>query len=56
MKLTYTVQKNNNYIYVKEILKDYFYISDRLLLKLKTNNKIFLNNTPSSVKSLVNSR
>ena len=34
MELTYIV-KNNVYTTVKEVLKAYFRISDRLLLKLK---------------------
>ena len=43
MKLLYEV-KNNKYITIKEVLRDYFKISDRLLTKLKKNNHIFLNN------------
>ena len=44
MKLKYTVI-NNNYKTVKEVLKAYFNISDRLLVKLKKHNKINLNKT-----------
>lgn len=44
MKLSYVVNKNDTYSNVKEVLKAYFQVSDRLLLKLKKNNKIFLNN------------
>ena len=37
---------DNNYHTVKEILKAYYQISDRLLTKLKKDNRIFLNNKP----------
>lgn len=43
MELTYTVKENDTYKILKEVLKAYFKISDRLLLKLKKNNKILLN-------------
>ena len=43
MKLNYTV-KENKYSTIKEVLKDYFCISDRLLTKLKKANQIYLNN------------
>ena len=43
MKLTYTVKQNDTYMTLKEVLKAYFKISDRLLLKLKKNDKILLN-------------
>ncbi len=35
---------DNKYCNIKEVLKSYFSISDRLLTKLKKNNKIYLNN------------
>ncbi len=41
--LEYKVQ-NNKYKNVKEILTSYFEISNRLLVKLKKNQRIFLNN------------
>lgn len=53
MKLNYIIRENENFDNVKEILKTKFEISDRLLLKLKTNNKIFLNNSPINIKSPV---
>lgn len=53
MKLQYTVT-NSNYKTVKQVLKEEFSISDRLLLKLKTNQKIYLNHQVSTVYSLVN--
>lgn len=35
---------DNRYYNIKQIIKEEFNISDRLLRRLKTNNKIFLNN------------
>lgn len=43
MKLTYIVNKECNYTNLRELLKAHFNISDRLLLKLKKSNKIFVN-------------
>ena len=43
MKLTYVVKETDNFINLKELLKAYFNISDRLLIKLKKQNKIFVN-------------
>ena len=51
MKLTYTIQPNDNFFNVKELLKLMFQISDRLLVKLKKNKKIWLNSTPTFVDS-----
>lgn len=48
MVLTYNVD-NEKYITIKQILKEKFEMSDRLILKLKTNQKIFLNNSPIHV-------
>lgn len=42
MKLEFKI-KENIYLTVKHVLKEHFEISDRLLLKLKRNQKIFLN-------------
>lgn len=53
MKLEYTIKENDNYINVKEVLKAYFHISDRLLLKLKKSQNIFLNDTPIYVSKEV---
>ena len=44
MKLSYTVKKEDNYTNLKELIKTQFHISDRLFLKLKREQKIFLNN------------
>lgn len=51
MKLTYIIQPNDNFFNVKELLKLKFQISDRLLVKLKKNKKIWLNSTPTFVDS-----
>ena len=55
MKLSYIVKDNEHFDNIKEILKTKFEISDRLLLKLKKLNKIFLNNSPTNIKAPVNS-
>lgn len=44
MILEYTVHGTDNYINLKDLLKNYFQISDRLLIKLKYNKKILVNN------------
>lgn len=54
MKLSYTIKSNEHFDNIKEVLKTKFEISDRLLLKLKKNNLIFLNNTVANIKSPVN--
>lgn len=48
MKLEYKVI-DNKYFNIKDVLKSYFKISDRLLTKLKKNQKIFLNSFPEFV-------
>ena len=48
MELKYTV-KEIKYSNVKEVLKVFFGISDRLLTKLKKSNKIYFNGTPTYV-------
>ena len=53
MKLSYTVKDKDTYSTVKEVLKAYFQVSDRLLLKLKKNNKIFLNDELTNINSNV---
>lgn len=53
MKLNYTIKNNENFDNIKEVLKTKLEISDRLLLKLKNNNKILLNGSPCNVKSFV---
>ena len=49
MKLNYIIKKTDNYINVKEVLKTYFKISDRLLLRLKNTKNILLNGSPTYV-------
>ena len=49
MRLSYTIQEKDTYSTVKEVIKAYFQVSDRLLLKLKKNNKIYLNNEITSI-------
>lgn len=53
MKLKYTV-KDTKYLNIKDVLKSYFGISDRLLIKLKKNQQIFLNGIPEYVTKPVN--
>lgn len=45
MILKYTINESDNYINLKDLLKNHFQISDRLLVKLKHNKKIFVNDT-----------
>lgn len=52
MKLKYTL-KSAEYKNVKEVLKSHFHISDRLLLKLKRHNQIFVNEKPAFVHTLI---
>lgn len=51
MKLNYIIKENEKYNNLREILKQEFHISDRLLKKLKNNNQIFINNFPVSISS-----
>ena len=53
MKLEYKILENK-YVTVKQVLKEHFEISDRLLLKLKKNQRIFLNNKKVFVNATVN--
>ena len=55
MKLTYKVNEKDHFYNIKEVLKTKFEISDRLLLKLKSNNKIILNGKSANVKAPVES-
>ena len=45
MKLIYSIQENDPYSTVKDVLISYFRISKRLLTKLKKENAIFINGT-----------
>ena len=42
MEFKYIIE-NSEYKTVKDVLKNYFFISSRLLLKLKRNKKISIN-------------
>lgn len=53
MKLSYIIQPTDNFINVKEVLKTRLQVSDRLLLKLKKEQKILLNNVQCFVWSQV---
>lgn len=53
MNLKYIVKENDSFTNLKEVLKTKFNISDRLLLKLKTNNKILINSSSSGIKDFV---
>lgn len=55
MELKYIAKNNDIYLTVKEVIKAYFNVSDRLLLKLKKSNKIFLNNLPTFVDKSISS-
>ena len=52
MKLEFKVT-DNKYFNIKDVLKNHFEISERLLAKLKRNQKIYLNNTPAYVNSKI---
>lgn len=53
MKLSYTSLPSDNFANLKELLKVQFQISDRLLLKLKKNDKILLNSNVASINSSI---
>ena len=53
MKLIYTITNKDKYTNLKEVLKTRFEISDRLLLKLKKADKIFLNGKNTFVNNLI---
>lgn len=56
MNLSYTVQPTDHFDNIKEILKTQFQISDRLLLKLKKEQKILVNGAFCPLWSLVSSK
>ena len=49
MKLNYVVKENDKYITLKQILKQEFNISNRLLIKLKNSNQILVNGISRSI-------
>lgn len=52
MKLEFKVV-DNKYFNIKEVLKEHFEISERLLAKLKRNQQIYLNNSPAYVNTKI---
>lgn len=54
MKLEYIVNKLTKYETVKQVLKEEFLLSDRLIIKLKKSKQIFLNNNPVFINHKVN--
>lgn len=54
MILKYIVKETDNYINLKDLLKNYFEISDRLLVKLKHNQKLFINDVSVPVSATLN--
>jgi len=54
MILEYTIKENDIYINLKDLLKNYFQISDRLLVKLKHEQKLFVNNQKAFVDVSLN--
>lgn len=52
MEFEYTIE-STNFLNVKDVLKNYFGISSRLLLKLKKNNLVYLNNSICNLNDLV---
>lgn len=53
MKFNYTVNTPNLYNTVRDVLQNYFLVSSRLLLKLKNNNCVFLNNKKCTINSTI---
>lgn len=49
MKLEYVIDNLTKYENVKQVLKEEFLISDRLIVKLKNSKQIYLNNAPTFV-------
>ena len=50
MKLEYTNVESSGYMTVFNVLKNEFHLSDRLILKLKREKQIYINNEPTHVK------
>lgn len=51
MILEYKVKENDYFNNLKDLLKNHFEISDRLLVKLKHDKKLYINNFPVSVNA-----
>lgn len=53
MNLSYQIDKDDHYDNILHVLKEQFLLSDRLITKLKTANKIYLNDLPTYTKKSV---
>jgi len=53
MKLEYIVNDLTKYENIKQVLKEEFEISDRLIIKLKNSKQIYLNNSPTFVNQKI---
>lgn len=54
MILEYKIKENDNFTNLKELIKVHFQISDRLLAKLKMNDRLFVNGKVASVRMPLN--
>lgn len=54
MLLEYTKNSEDNYIYLRQVLKERFHLSARLILKLKKEQKILLNGEPTYLDRFLN--
>ena len=55
MKLKYQIRASDNYNNLKELLKNHFEISDRLLVRLKHNQKLYINDKVANINSSLKS-
>ncbi len=53
MNITYIADESDNLLMLKTILKNKLYISSRLLIHLKNNNCIYVNNNPVNVLTVI---
>ena len=53
MKLEYIVNKLTKYKTIKQVLKEEFLLSDRLIIKLKKSKQIYLNGYPVFINETV---
>lgn len=54
MILEYTKINKDNYIYLRQVLKEKFHLSARLILKLKKEQKILVNGEPTYLDRILN--
>ncbi|MBR6688550.1 MAG: RluA family pseudouridine synthase [Clostridia bacterium] len=54
MKLEYTNVESKGYMTVFNVLKNEFHLSDRLILKLKKEQQIYINGEPTHIKKVLN--